>query len=254
VLGYLSGTPVGRRLSVLWLSLLLFTEFFYVDDEYSGLYDRFNTTLKWWPWVMAGTLMTLAPVVMEQAKRRWVRVAGFVFCLYPCFYLYDLSKPLRYWGKESMGKIEGHYFLTKEEFPRLMLGRLKVEKPGVVIERPEEKGGFTNSAVIPLFAGQRMWLGWWGHELLWRANSEDIRRRHDKVTLFYNGDFPEAGKFWVAQGIDYVLFYRPGDNPALWEKLNKELTPEYVWCDILTYQDEDGRRVGLWKRAPQAPP
>ena len=24
-------------------------------------YDRFNTTLKWWPWVMAGTLMALAP-------------------------------------------------------------------------------------------------------------------------------------------------------------------------------------------------
>ena len=40
-----------------------------------------------------------------------------------------------------MGKIEGHYFLTKDEFPRLMLGRLKVEAPGVVIERPEEKGG-----------------------------------------------------------------------------------------------------------------
>jgi hypothetical protein len=254
VLGYLSGTSTGRRLSMFWLTLLMFTEYFYVDDEYSGLYDRFNTTLKWWPWVMAGTLMTLAPVVMEQARRRWVRIAGFVFCLYPCFYLYDLSKPLRYWGKESMGKLEGHYFLTKDEFPRLMLGRLKVEKPGVVIERPEEKGGFTNSAVIPLFAGQRMWLGWWGHELLWRANSEDIRRRHDKLTLFYNGDFPEAGKFWVAQGIDYVLFYRTGDNPALWEKLNKELTPEYVWCDILTYQDEDGRRVGLWKRAPQPPP
>ena len=254
VLGYVSGSPVGRRLSMLWLTLLLFTEFFYVDDEYSGLYDRFNTTLKWWPWVMAGTLMTLAPVVLEQAKRKWVRVAGFVFCLYPCFYAYDLWKPLRDWGKGSMGKIEGHYFLTKEEFPRLMLGRLKVEKPGVVIERPEEKGGFTNSAVIPLFAGQRMWLGWWGHELLWRANSEDIRRRHDKLTLFYNGDFPDAGKWWVAQGVDYVLWYRPGDTPAVWAKINKELSPEYVWCDILTYQDEDGRRVGLWKRAPQPPP
>ena len=51
-----SGSPVGRRLSMLWLTLLMFTEYFYVDDEYSGLYDRFNTTLKWWPWVMAGTL------------------------------------------------------------------------------------------------------------------------------------------------------------------------------------------------------
>ncbi len=253
-LGYVSGSPNGRRLALLWVTLLLFTEFFYVDDEYSGLYDRFNTTLKWWPWVMAGTLMTLAPVVIEQAKRRWVRVAGFLFCLYPCFYAYDLWKPLRGWPKASIGKLEGHHFLTKDEFPRLMLGRLSVEKPGVVIERPEEKGGFTDSAVIPLFAGQRMWLGWWGHELLWRANSEDIRRRHDKLMQFYNGDFPEAGKWWLAQGVDYVLWYRPGDTPTAWEKINRELSPEYVWCDILTYQDEDGRRVGIWKRSPAPPP
>ncbi len=253
VLGYVSGSPNGRRLALLWLTLLLFTEFFYVDDEYSGLYDRFNTTLKWWPWVMAGTLMTLAPVVLEQSKRRSVRLAGYLFCLYPCFYAYDLWKPLRDWPKASVGKLEGHNFLTKEEFPRLMLGRLKLEKPGVVIERPEEKGGFTDSAVIPLFAGQRMWLGWWGHELLWRANSEDVRRRHDKLMKFYTGDFPDAGRWWVAQGVDYVLWYRPGDTPALWEKINRELSPEYTWCDILTYQDEDGRRVGFWRRAP-APP
>ncbi len=254
LLGWISGSPTARRLALLWLTLLLFTEFFYVDDEYSGHFDRFNTTLKWWPWVMAGTLMTLAPVVIEQAKRRWVRVAACFFCLYPCYYAYDLSKTLMAWPKDSMGKIEGHYFLTKEEFPRLMLGRLKVEKPGVVVERPEEKGGFTNSACIPLFAGQRMWLGWWGHELLWRANSEDVRRRHDVLMRFYAGGMPDAGKWLVAQGIDYVLWYRPGDTPELWERMNKEVAPEYVWCDILTYQDEDGRRVGLWKRAPQPGP
>jgi uncharacterized membrane protein len=249
VLGFLSGNPLARRLALLWLILLLFSEYFFVDDEYSGHYDRFNTTLKWWPWVMAGTLMTLAPLVVEHTKRTWVRIAASVFCLYPCAYIYDLSLPMIHGPKDSMGKIEGAHYLTKDEFPRLMLGRLKLEKPGVVIERPEEQGGFTNSAVIPLFAGQKMWLGWWGHELLWRENREDIRRRHDRLTLFYNGGVPDAGKWLEAQGIDYVLWYRPGDTPALWEKVNKAVSPEYVWCDILTYQDEDGRRVGLWKRA-----
>jgi hypothetical protein len=254
LLGFVSGNSQGRRLAVLWLTLLLFTEFFYVDDEYTGHFDRFNTTLKWWPWVMAGTLMTLAPVVMEQAKRRWVRIAGFFFCLYPCFYAYDLWKPMWNGPKDSVGKIEGHYYLTKEEFPRLMLGRLKVEKPGVLIERPDEKGGFTDSAVIPLFAGQQMWLGWWGHELLWRENREDVRRRHDRLMLFYNGGVPDAGKWLLAQGIDYILWYRPGDTPELWEKVNKTIGSDYLWCDILTYQDQDGRRVGLWKRVPPAGP
>jgi hypothetical protein len=256
LLGLVSGSSQGRRLGALWLFLLLFSEYVYVDDVYSGMYDRFNTTLKWWPWVAAGTLMTLGPFVLEQARRRWVRFAGILFCLYPCFYALDLWGPFRERAGESTGRMEGTTFLTKDEFPRLMLGRLKVEAPGVVVERPEKEGGFTNSAVIPLFAGQRMWLGWYGHELLWRGFSEDVRRRHDTLTRFFDGEMPGAGKWLVAQGIDYVLWYRDGDTPEIWEKVNDSVSPEYVWCDILTYQNEreDGRRVGLWKRVPPAAP
>ena len=256
LLGLVSGSSQGRRLGALWLFLLLASEYVYVDDVYSGMYDRFNTTLKWWPWVAAGTLMTLGPFVLEQARRRWMRVAGLLFCLYPCCYALDLWKPLWERTGESTGRMEGTTFLTKDEFPRLMLGRLKVEAPGVVVERPAKEGGFTNSAVIPLFAGQRMWLGWYGHELLWREFSEDVRRRHDSLTRLFDGEMPGAGKWLVAQGIDYVLWYRDGDTPDLWRKVNDSVSPEYLWCDILTYQNEpeDGRRVGLWKRVPSAAP
>lgn len=214
-LGFVSGLTRGRLLALAWGALLLFTEFFFVDDEYTGHYDRFNTTLKWWPWVMAGTLMTLAPILIERSRRTWVRVLAVAFCLYPCYYVHDLWEPMRNGPKDAMGKIEGTHYLTVEEFPRLMLDRMKVEKPGVCIERPDEQGGFVNSAVIPLFAGQKMWLGWWGHELLWRENSEDIRRRHARLMLFYSGGVPDAGKWLEAQGIDYILWYRPGDTPDL---------------------------------------
>ncbi len=253
-LGFFTGSQAGRRLALLWLTFLLFTEYFYVDDVYSGIYDRFNTTLKWWPWVAAGTLMTLGPYVLERAGRRWVRVTGLVFCLYPCFYAFDLWKPLLSTPREYVGHMEGTDYLTKDEFPRLMLGRLKVEKPGVVVERPEEAGGFTNSAVIPLFAGQRMWLGWYGHELLWREFREDVRRRHDSLVQLFEGDMPDAGRWLISQGIDYVLWYRPGDEPDVWEKVNRSVSPQYIWCDILTYQEggEGGRKVGLWKRIPAA--
>jgi hypothetical protein len=128
-----------------------------------------------------------------------------------------------------------------------MLGRLRLERPGVVVERPEKEGGFTNSAVIPLFAGQSMWLGWYGHELLWREFREDVRRRHDRLMRLYGGEIPDAGTWLMAQGIDYVLWYRPGDTPELWEKVNRTMGPGYLWTDILTYPD-DGRRVGFWRR------
>ncbi len=248
-LGFFSGAPQGRRLALLWLGFLVFSEYFYVKDIYSGMYDRFNTTLKWWPWISAGALMTLGPLVLEQSRRRWVRWAGFVFCFYPCLYVYDLWRPLHERSADAFGAMEGTQFLTREEFPRLMLGRLKVEPVGVCIERPEKEGGFTNSAVIPLFAGQRMWLGWYGHELLWRGFREDIRRRHDRLMLFYDGGIEDAGTWLSSQGIDYVLWYRSGDTDELWEKVNRTVGPQYVWVDILTYP-ENHRRVGFWRRAP----
>ena len=256
LLGLVSGDTRGRRLGALWLFFLLFSEYFYVDDIYSGIYERFNTTLKWWPWVAAGTLMTLGPFVLERARRRWVRLAGLVFCLYPCFYALDLWGAFLGGPRASIGRMEGTTYLTKDEFPRLMLGRLKVEPPGVAAERPDSEGGFTNSAVIPLFAGQRMWLGWYGHELLWRGFREDVRKRHESLARLFDGGMPGAGRWLAAQGIDYVLWYRDGDTPELWRKVNDSVGPEYVWCDVLTYQNEreDGRRVGLWKRVPAPAP
>ena len=168
---FLGNSPRPFTLAMLWLALLLFTEYFYVHDIASGVYERFKTTLKWWPWISAGALMTLGPFVLERASRRWVRIAGIIFCLYPCFYVIDLWRPFLGGPKDSRGQLEGTNFLTRNEFPRLMLGRLKVEKPGVVIERPDREGAFTNQAVLPLLAGQRMWLGWYNHELLWRDSA-----------------------------------------------------------------------------------
>jgi hypothetical protein len=252
LLGLASGSGEGRRLGMLWLAFLLFTEYFYIDDIYAGIYDRFNTTLKWWPWVAAGTLMTLGPFVLERAPRRWVRVVGFMFCFYPCLYVFDLVRPFLEAPKEYMGRMEGTTYLTKDEFPRLMLSRLKVEKPGVAIERPDDAGGFTNSSVLPLFAGQRMWLGWFGHELLWRAYREDISKRHESLVSLYAGQIPDTGKWLASQGIDYVLWYRPGDTPALWARLDAAVRPQYLWVDILSYPSENGdtneQRVGYWKR------
>jgi hypothetical protein len=250
-LGLASGTRQGIKLGLLWLTLLVFSEYFYVKDIYGGVFERFNTTLKWWPWVAAGTLMMLGPVVLEKSPRLWVRIVGTILCLYPCFYAYDLWKPFYYGTKDSAGKIEGTHYLTTDEFARLMLGRLKVEEPGVAVERPDKAGGFVNSSVLPLFAGQRMWLGWYGHELLWRGYREDVHRRHELLFKLYDGEMPDAGTWLTAQGIDYVLWYRGDDTPELWEKVNASIGSEYVWCDVLTYP-ESGRRVGFWKRDPDA--
>jgi hypothetical protein len=34
--------------------------------------------------------------------------------------------------------------------------------------------------------------------------------------------------------------------------VNATVGPQYIWCDILTYEDNEsgGPRVGFWRRAP----
>jgi hypothetical protein len=149
--------------------------------------------------------------------------------------------------------MEGTYYLTKDEFPRLMLGRLKVEKPGVVVERPDKEGGFTNSAVIPLFAGQRMWLGWYGHELLWREYREDVRRRHDQLVSSSTARCPTRASGSWPRGLTTCSGTGRGDTPELWEKVNKADRPRGTSGATSSPTPEDGRRVGFWKRARPPP-
>jgi len=66
--------------------------------------------------------------------------------------------------------------------------------------------------------------------------------------LFYQGGIPNAGRWLLSQGIDYVLWYRDGDTPELWTQVNNTIGADYIWTDILTYPDV-GRRVGFWRRA-----
>jgi hypothetical protein len=101
-----------------------------------------------------------------------------------------------------------------------------------------------------------MWLGWAGHELLWRSFRDIIRRRQDALMLLYDGDMPDAGRWLEAQKIDYVLWYRQGDTPELWEKVNRSIGPSYEWYDLFLFQDpgREVRRLGFWRRASQAGP
>lgn len=247
LLGYFSGQRAGRWLGHLWILMIIFSEFFFVDDIYSGNFNRFNTTLKWWPWIAAGVLVTLGPIVLGHTQRRWVRIAGLMLCLYPCSFAWDLAVNWKNGSKEAMGKMEGHAFLTKEMFPRLMLNRLQQEKRGVVIERPN-KDAFTNSACLPLFAGHSMWMGWLNHEQLWRGYREDLPQRQAALFKFFNGEMEKPREWLLANDIDYVLWYQEQDTLALWKAINARMGPEYLWVEIFSHDFENGPKAGFWKR------
>lgn len=236
----------------LWLIFLLFSEFIFVHDIYVGEFLRFNTTLKWWPWIAAGALLTLGPRLLELNDRRWVWIASLILISYPLFYIFDLGKAwMDNTHKEDVGQLNGAAFLTSVRdniHDHLLFDYLEAAPKGVVAEHPEPD--VTNTSAMTLLSGQRAYLGWAGHEQLWRGFPLEIQYRYDRLQEFYKGDMPNAGTWMLAQGIDYILWFKTEDLDQLWEKVDLTLHPDYVWHEF--YYDR-GHRVGLWERKSKIP-
>ncbi len=239
----------GRR-EALWLGLggllyVLVSEFVWIDDAYSGEYERFNTTLKWWPWISAAMVIGAGPLVLEHSRRTWVKVAGILFCLYPCVYAIDLSKHWVKTAKPGWGKLEGQRYIRDDEAARILYARIKKEPRGVVAERPV-RDSYTKSAYLPLFAGHRMYVGWQGHESLWRGFTGDILQRYERLLSLYDGTY-SADTTWVAgEGIDYLLWYQEADTLEKWPQVHAALNTAYDWVQV--YEVHGGRKVGFWRR------
>ena len=56
------GAYLGRKIPLMWLFVVTFSlfliasELLFVDDPMGGLYERFNTTLKWWSWLQVAVV------------------------------------------------------------------------------------------------------------------------------------------------------------------------------------------------------
>ena len=245
----LLGCATGRKplvaLGFLWLGFLFFSEFFFVNDIYSGEFLRFNTSLKWWPWIAAGTLLTLGPRLLESTSWLWLRVLAFVFVAYPLSYIWDLSGA---WidneHKENFGRLDGAAYLTyPPDRDHLLFDYLQAIPRGVTVEHPELD--FTNTSAMTLLSGQAADLGWMDHEKLWRGFPLEVQSRYDRLQEFYQGNMDNAGAWMRVQGVDYILWFKTLDADPLWDKVNASLHNDYAWHEF--YYDR-GHRVGLWER------
>jgi len=224
----------------LGVALLFSGEFLYIDDIYSGQFDRFNTTLKWWPWISAVILLTLG-VRLLSSPRIWIAILALFFVSYPLLYTYDLATTWWQGPKKHVGQLSGQSFLLNDE-NRGLFAYLKALPHGITLEDPEVTESFTNESAMSLFAGQQCYLGWEGHEMLWRGYPPDIPYRYDKMKLFYSGDMPAPGEWLKGQDIDYVLWYKSQDQEAVWAKINAALQGAYRWHDTFSHETH----IGLW--------
>jgi len=234
------------RWCLLWSMLLLLTEAFYLDDVYSGKYNRFNSTLKWWPWIMAGMVLTLGPLSLT--ARRWVSRWSAVLALaLTAWFAVPLCEYLILTPKPHIGRIDGAAWIMADPAEKPILEFLKNQRQGIVLQRLEADS-FTFSPGLVIFSGQQAFLGWPAHEKLWRGNRRDIDQRSEQVKQFYRGDLPESAAWLLENKIDHVLWLKGEGSqlpPGTYDKIEGQIRDFYFWRE---YYRAGDFRVGVWSR------
>lgn len=240
---------VARReakfLSFFWLIALVAADAVYMNDIYGPGSERFNSTLKWWPWVFNGTLLSVAAINLDSSWR-WVRITTAIVLTLVLSFTVRLSytwfdgiqvqvpavgrevtriaaifqpepssppiKPPDY-EPTSFGKLDGDGWLRNntlygKDMNRAMgslLDFLKTQPRGVMIEKPDERA-FAQVGEFSIFSGQPTLLGWVSHEELWRNNQTDLEARYARINEFYAGTLPDPLRYLAAHKVRFVLW------------------------------------------------
>ncbi len=234
----------------LWLAgvcllLLVFSEVFFVDDIYSGPFQRFNTTLKWWPWIYSAGLLAVGSLNLASEsvpRRRWTMLAVYL----PVLFAADLTMQLVAVPNPHAGRMSGDAWITADAVERAILEHLRSQPPGIVLQRPAQ-GAFTASPGLTMLAGQTAFLGWPGHEKLWRGSRVDVGIREEQVARFYRGDLDGAADWLVQNRIDHVLWLKGEDGmpPGSFDRIQAQIGAAYYWRE---FHREGEKHVGIWSR------
>jgi uncharacterized membrane protein len=232
---------------MIWLVLLAISEFVFVDDLYSGKFERFNTALKWWAWIYSGALLTVGAINLRSASRvcRWGTAAVLVLI---SVYGLDLFANLVGLPKYHLGQLDGAAWIRDQPAERAMLDFLKAQPQSIVLQRLADRAYIPAPALI-IFSGQTALLGWANHEDTWRGYRSDIDHRLDAIRRFYSGDMPDAERWLEENHVKYVLWLND-DNEApagTFEKIDEQIRSRYFWND---YSIQSDTRTGLWSLVP----
>ena len=233
---------IGPRWALMWCVLFLFAELFYVKDIYGGPFNRFNTYLKWMPWIYGGSLISLGALCLGHGSKA-LRVATLsVLCLISAYGVllaqYFTSTP-----KVFAGKLEGDAWITADIAQKAILRLLKESPPGVVLEHPRDRA-FNEMSAYALFSGQPAHIGWIGHEFLWRGASYDIEQRFQGAKDFYDGKLGDPLSWLEANHVRYIIWLAPQNKDSRFAGINTALAGRYFWRE--TYRAGDFR-VGFWE-------
>lgn len=226
------------------IPLLAFGELFYIDDVYSGDAQRFNTTLKWWPFIIAALGLMFAPTALTHPNKRikltaWLAVGILII---PSAYEYARATKGTN-AQRARWEGDGYYLAIPEA--KAILQILRGLPQGVVLEyQPPNSHAFT-PIIYGVHSGKYTWIGWSWHQELWRGPQPEVLRRRQETAKFYLGQIENPSEWAQDNGIDYIVWsssLHPKANltKELRVSLNEKLKHEFVW-----HQGAD-ENSGVW--------
>ncbi|MBM3117492.1 DUF2298 domain-containing protein [Jeongeupia naejangsanensis] len=225
----------GPRARLAWwsalgvLAMLALSELVTVDDPLGDRLQRFNTVLKWWSWLWPAAIVWLGAISLGSAAR-WRRIAAVV----PLAASLSFVLPqLQFWWhnpRPHAGQITGDAWLRDDEANRAILGWLKAQPQGLVLENTD-RTAYSPSSAFALFAGQPSMLGWPAHVAQWRGNPAYVGERADAARAIYAGAHPAARAWLIGQHVDYLVWSRfdAARGPVVLAQLKAALAPDYQW-------------------------
>jgi uncharacterized membrane protein len=236
---------IALMFAVVFLGLLLVSEFIFVDDPTGGQFERTNTVMKWWGWIWSGGMVTLATLLLAN-RARWIQGLVVLALLLINLYVVDVA---RYWlytfDKAGAGKLAGHNVYTREPVARDMFNFLEKAPSGIVLEN-NYGGAFTDSGIYSAFAVKPTLLGWPMHLLTWHNNIDQVWALKDQIIEFYKGQLPDAMPWLVANNVDYIVWNaRDAEQTNAWSLIKNSIDPAYAWHE---FQSDPNRHIGLWVR------
>jgi len=228
-----------------WALELAATELLYNHDVYGGVWSRFNTTLKWWPWVYAGIVLTLGAANLGSSSR--VCRLGTLAMLVPTLYFAaDLWVQYDRTVKDSIGRLDGSGWI-RDPVVKDLIAEFVSRPDGIALESGLQMAN-TESPSVSLYSGKTSFIGWPWHETTWRGAFIEIRERLSQENAFYAGGIRDPLGWLLHNNIRYVLWL-PRDNEGenrRFRPLYDSIKSEYYWHHV--YGDNESFQVGFWER------
>lgn len=192
------------------VSLSLFCEVFYIGDIFAPLpgYQRMNTIFKIYEqiWLFFAVASGYAAYMVGRdsgTKRLWAVAACFLVLaslVYAPFATYERS------GKfAGTPELDGARYISREHQADLGAILFLGNRTGtpVVLSAPGEQYRWTS--YVSTFTGLPTVLGWAGHEITWRTDSDEVNRRlNDVNTIYRSADYGETIRLIKKYNVTYI--------------------------------------------------